>query len=192
MICRRALRLDRDTDCHNPEIRIAVPRTFIRCGRFTASSSRRLPPILTGTGRPNTGQWPLRWPQKSLSSGPSGPISTWPGAPAAAPDAAAVGRRAAGEVGDRHHAREPPVDQLRRVGRAHKIRRGLLPRRARWTDRVRDLCRYDAVVLGSAIHNQEWLPQAIRFVRRNLDALAARPVWLFSAGMPGALPRATV
>jgi menaquinone-dependent protoporphyrinogen oxidase len=55
-------------------------------------------------------------------------------------------------------------------------------------DRVRDLGRYEAVVLGSAIHDQEWLPLATRFVRRNLDTLAARPVWLFSVGMPGALP----
>ena len=46
---------------------------------------------------------------------------------------------------------------------------------------------YDAVVLGSAVHNQKWLPQATGFVHRNLDALAARPVWLFSVGMPGAL-----
>jgi menaquinone-dependent protoporphyrinogen oxidase len=46
---------------------------------------------------------------------------------------------------------------------------------------------YDAVVLGSAIHNQKWLPQATGFVHRNLDVLAARPVWLFSVGMPGAL-----
>jgi menaquinone-dependent protoporphyrinogen oxidase len=46
---------------------------------------------------------------------------------------------------------------------------------------------YDAVVLGSAIHNQKWLPEATGFVHRNIDALAARPVWLFSAGMPGAM-----
>lgn len=55
-------------------------------------------------------------------------------------------------------------------------------------DQVRDLDRYDAAVLGSAIHDQQWLPPAVQFVRRNLDALAALPVWLFSVGMPGALP----
>lgn len=55
-------------------------------------------------------------------------------------------------------------------------------------DRVGDLGRYEAVVFGSAIHDQEWLPLATRFIRRNLDALATRPVWLFSVGLPGALP----
>jgi menaquinone-dependent protoporphyrinogen oxidase len=54
--------------------------------------------------------------------------------------------------------------------------------------RVRDVGRYDAVVLGSAIHDQQWLPSATRFVRRNLDVLVDLPVWLFSVGMPGALP----
>ncbi|MCD1144697.1 flavodoxin domain-containing protein [Kocuria sp. LUK] len=48
---------------------------------------------------------------------------------------------------------------------------------------------YDAAVLGSAIHNQAWLPEATAFVQRHRDALRARPVWLFSAGMSAALPR---
>lgn len=46
---------------------------------------------------------------------------------------------------------------------------------------------YNAVVLGSAVHDQKWLPEATGFVRGNLDALASRPVWLFSVGMPGAM-----
>jgi menaquinone-dependent protoporphyrinogen oxidase len=41
---------------------------------------------------------------------------------------------------------------------------------------------YDAVVLGSAIYNQAWLPEAAEFVRRNRAALASRPAWLFSVG----------
>jgi menaquinone-dependent protoporphyrinogen oxidase len=44
---------------------------------------------------------------------------------------------------------------------------------------------YDAAVLGSAIHNGEWLPQAAEFVRRNRTVLAARPVWLFSVATIG-------
>jgi menaquinone-dependent protoporphyrinogen oxidase len=55
-------------------------------------------------------------------------------------------------------------------------------------DRVQDVGGYDAVVLGSAIHDRAWLPRATQFVRRNLGALAGRPVWLFSVGMPDALP----
>jgi len=44
---------------------------------------------------------------------------------------------------------------------------------------------YDAVVLGSAIHNQDWLAGSTDFVQRNLGTLAGRPVWLFSVGMLG-------
>jgi menaquinone-dependent protoporphyrinogen oxidase len=46
---------------------------------------------------------------------------------------------------------------------------------------------YDAVVVGSAIHDQAWLPEATRFVVTHSAELAARPTWLFSVGMPGAL-----
>ncbi|MHA6794216.1 flavodoxin domain-containing protein [Pseudonocardia bannensis] len=56
-------------------------------------------------------------------------------------------------------------------------------------DRVTDAERYDAVVLGSAIHNGVWLGQATRFVRENADILRHRPTWLFSVGMPAALRR---
>jgi menaquinone-dependent protoporphyrinogen oxidase len=46
---------------------------------------------------------------------------------------------------------------------------------------------YDAVVLGSAIHGQRWLPEADRYARDHLTELAGKPVWLFSVGMPAAL-----
>lgn len=44
---------------------------------------------------------------------------------------------------------------------------------------------YDAVVLGSAIHNMSWLPRAARFVQEHHLELAARPVWLFSVSSVG-------
>jgi menaquinone-dependent protoporphyrinogen oxidase len=44
---------------------------------------------------------------------------------------------------------------------------------------------YDAVVLGSAIHNGGWLPQADALVHREAAALGGRPTWLFSVGMLG-------
>jgi menaquinone-dependent protoporphyrinogen oxidase len=44
---------------------------------------------------------------------------------------------------------------------------------------------YDAVVLGSAIHNQRWLPQAAAFIWSHDSALAVRPVWLFSVSSVG-------
>lgn len=52
-----------------------------------------------------------------------------------------------------------------------------------------DIGSYDAVVLGSAIHNGAWLPGALDVVRANSDVLSHKPVWLFSVGMVAALPR---
>ncbi len=46
---------------------------------------------------------------------------------------------------------------------------------------------YAAVIVGSAVHDQRWLPDGVQFLRDNEDLLDARPVWLFSVGMPGAL-----
>jgi menaquinone-dependent protoporphyrinogen oxidase len=54
-------------------------------------------------------------------------------------------------------------------------------------DQVGDLGGYDAFVLGSAIHNQAWLPQATQLAERHRDNLVDQPVWLFSVGMPSAL-----
>lgn len=47
---------------------------------------------------------------------------------------------------------------------------------------------YDVVVVGSAVHDQAWLPEAREFLRRNAESLSGKPVWLFSVGLPGALP----
>jgi menaquinone-dependent protoporphyrinogen oxidase len=48
---------------------------------------------------------------------------------------------------------------------------------------------YDAVVLGSAVYAGHWLRPAKDLVGRCGPALAARPVWLFSSGPVGDLPR---
>jgi menaquinone-dependent protoporphyrinogen oxidase len=50
---------------------------------------------------------------------------------------------------------------------------------------VQDLGRYDAAVLGSAIHGGRWLPDAKQFVDRHATALTQRPVWLFSVSTIG-------
>jgi menaquinone-dependent protoporphyrinogen oxidase len=47
---------------------------------------------------------------------------------------------------------------------------------------VADAAPYDAVVLGSAIYNTAWLPEAAELARRNAGVLAHPPVWLFSVG----------
>jgi menaquinone-dependent protoporphyrinogen oxidase len=44
---------------------------------------------------------------------------------------------------------------------------------------------YDAFVIGSAAYYFHWMKEATEFVRRNRDALAQRPVWLFSSGPLG-------
>lgn len=45
-----------------------------------------------------------------------------------------------------------------------------------------------AVIIGSAIHNRDWLPEATAFVRAHREQLLVRPLWLFSVGMTAALP----
>jgi menaquinone-dependent protoporphyrinogen oxidase len=47
---------------------------------------------------------------------------------------------------------------------------------------------YDALILGSAVYMDNWLPEAYDFIRRNLDDIVARPTWLFSSGQVGTLP----
>jgi menaquinone-dependent protoporphyrinogen oxidase len=44
---------------------------------------------------------------------------------------------------------------------------------------------YDAVVVGAAAYMFHWLKDATRFVKRHRQALAQRPVWLFSSGPLG-------
>jgi len=48
-------------------------------------------------------------------------------------------------------------------------------------DQIESLATYQAVVLGSAVHDQAWLPETAAFLRRFGDDLAKIPVWLFSA-----------
>ncbi|MBV9454691.1 MAG: hypothetical protein JOZ19_11330 [Rubrobacter sp.] len=52
---------------------------------------------------------------------------------------------------------------------------------------VRAIEGYRAVVLGSAVYDRTRLPEAVEFVRRNLDALTGLPVWMFSFGIRDAL-----
>ncbi len=49
-------------------------------------------------------------------------------------------------------------------------------------DRVGDLDRFDAFVIGSAAYMGGWLSGATTLVRQNRDLLAIRPTWLFSSG----------
>ena len=55
----------------------------------------------------------------------------------------------------------------------------------RLVDEVETLDAYDAVVLGAPVYDQSWPPEANAFVAGNREALAARPLWLFSVGAFG-------
>lgn len=59
----------------------------------------------------------------------------------------------------------------------------------RSVEEVEDVSGYEAVVVGSAIHNQAWLPPALAFLTRHGPELAKRPVWAFSVGMSDGLPK---
>ena len=50
---------------------------------------------------------------------------------------------------------------------------------------VGEASRYEAVVLGSAIHGGTWLPAARQFADQNAATLRERPVWLFSVSTLG-------
>jgi menaquinone-dependent protoporphyrinogen oxidase len=51
---------------------------------------------------------------------------------------------------------------------------------ARPVGQIENLRPYQSVVIGSAVHNQAWLPEAAAFLHRFGGELAKRPVWLFS------------
>ncbi|MGZ6908746.1 MAG: flavodoxin domain-containing protein [Acidimicrobiia bacterium] len=53
-------------------------------------------------------------------------------------------------------------------------------------DAISSIDKYDALVVGSAVHNMAWLPDATTFVQSRAADLAARPVWLFSVSSVGA------
>jgi len=50
---------------------------------------------------------------------------------------------------------------------------------------VKDLTRYDAVILGSAAYVGQWRKEAAGFLQANETTLAQRPTWIFSTGPTG-------
>ncbi len=71
---------------------------------------------------------------------------------------------------------EKIADVLRQAG----LEADVLP-----VDRVGDLAAYGAVILGSAVYMGAWRKEAATFLATHQDALAQRPVWLFSSGPTG-------
>ncbi|MFF1385371.1 flavodoxin domain-containing protein [Arthrobacter sp. NPDC058288] len=72
---------------------------------------------------------------------------------------------------------------------AARMAAGLGEVECRSVEEVESVAGYQAVVVGSAIHNQAWLPPAVLFLERHAPELAKRPVWAFSVGMSDALPK---
>lgn len=50
---------------------------------------------------------------------------------------------------------------------------------------VRNLERYDAVVLGSAVYMKRWQGDARHFLKKHRKALRQKPFWVFSSGPVG-------
>lgn len=72
------------------------------------------------------------------------------------------------------------ADRIAATLRANGLRVDVRP-----CDLSPDPSTYAAVVLGSAVFNQRWLPAGAQFARDNQQILANRPVWLFSVGTFG-------
>jgi menaquinone-dependent protoporphyrinogen oxidase len=54
---------------------------------------------------------------------------------------------------------------------------------------VRDVTRYEAVILGSGVYAGRWIGSAKEFAETHADELRARPVWLLSSGPLGETPK---
>jgi menaquinone-dependent protoporphyrinogen oxidase len=65
------------------------------------------------------------------------------------------------------------------------LRQAELPTDVVLVDRVGDLTPYKAIILGSAVYIGKWRKEAVEFLKKNAQALAERPVWLFSSGPTG-------
>ena len=65
---------------------------------------------------------------------------------------------------------------------------GGAPVEVRPMQEVTDLTPYRAVVAGSAIQGQQWLPEAMRFIQTHQATLAHKPCAIFSVCMTLAMP----
>ena len=51
--------------------------------------------------------------------------------------------------------------------------------------KVKKLADYQAAVIGAAVYIGQWYKPTTKFLKKNESALAAMPVWIFSAGPSG-------
>ncbi|MFA5867677.1 MAG: flavodoxin domain-containing protein [Actinomycetota bacterium] len=52
-------------------------------------------------------------------------------------------------------------------------------------DKVGDVSSYNAFIIGSAVYIGLWRKKAVKFIQANEEALADKPVWIFSSGPTG-------
>ena len=83
----------------------------------------------------------------------------------------------------KHGATEEIAERI--AGKLRQLGKDVEVRPVEAVELAGDLRRLEAVVIGSAVYFGSWMKEATAFVRANCEALAARPVWLFSSGPTG-------
>jgi len=89
-------------------------------------------------------------------------------------------------VASKHGSTEEIAEEIGRV-----LARTGIDNEVRPVEDAKAVHGYDAVVLGSAVYMGSWMDTAKNFVERHREALAIRPVWLFSSGPIGDSPHPT-
>jgi menaquinone-dependent protoporphyrinogen oxidase len=85
--------------------------------------------------------------------------------------------------GSRHGGTRGIAERIGEVLRAEGIEAVVAPADRASPEDVRSA---DAFVVGSGVYMGSWLNEPLDFMRRNIDALVARPTWLLSSGpLPG-------
>jgi len=79
--------------------------------------------------------------------------------------------------GSRHGGTRGIAEQITQVLRAEGLMADVAP-----AGEATEVSTADAFVIGSGVYMGSWLKDAIEFIERNRETLAARPVWLFSSG----------
>jgi len=82
--------------------------------------------------------------------------------------------------GTKHGATAEIAEKMGQVLREAGLPTDVLP-----ADRVSNLNPYASVVIGSAVYAGRWRKEAAALLRTEEQALAKRPVWLFSSGPTG-------
>jgi menaquinone-dependent protoporphyrinogen oxidase len=86
--------------------------------------------------------------------------------------------------GSRHGTTAEIAERIKGILESKGISTEALP-----LDKVTDFNKYSVVIVGSAIHTFEWLPESRSFLHTNASKLLNIPTWAFSVGCPGGAPK---